>query len=789
MPALAMFVLVGVLTGLWLPIPGGIYPAWCMIIMGSLLWWLGGLKLLLGVIAFTSAAIACHDYRARILVDELAGQDILVTGIVSDFPRRTEQGWVLQLDIRQDYTLVPQPERIQLSIFADTPQPQAGELWQLKVRLKPPFGFINRAGFDRAMRLLVHRTHAAGYVRPSPLNKKLRGVSPEAGILMFRAYLRGHLESLLADSQMLPLILGITVGARDLISGSQWHLFRVTGTSHLMAISGLHIGMIALAIWYASFLPAWIAGVLGWTLSTRYFPCCLAAAGSTGYAMLAGFTIPTIRALIMVLVVLILSSSHRPVNRIWVLSFTLIVVTLSDPLAVLSASFWLSFVAVALLFVFLRPSSSGEGMKRGYCIYVFRRISQMIKAQLILGCGLVLPMCLFFSQVSLIAPVANLIAVPVFTILVLPAALTGVMLSLVATPVALASLQFAVRSLEVLLQFLQWLSQSSLSIWHAGPASIGFLLLTGVGCLLLLLPQPMKAPWVGLLLIVFGVGVNQGNQPARVTVNVMDVGQGLAVLIQIPGHTLLYDTGPSWPGGDAGLQVVVPVLQRLGIEKIDLLVISHSDNDHLGGAASVIEAIDIARIAGPPELTLTGKNITLCKTGIQWNWEGVIFEFIHPRTHNGWSDNNASCVLQLSVAQHSLLLTGDIEATAEIVLLGRDELEPADLVIAPHHGSVTSSSQALVNYLSPTYVVFPVGYKNRWGFPAPKIVQRWENAGTCGLTTSTTGALEFVYKQDRGFVLTQITAASWRRPWAVRLLSLPDCIQSVATVNGTSTGL
>jgi competence protein ComEC len=787
MPALAMFALVGVLAGLWLPTAGITPLAWGLTLCGPLIWWLGGTKPLIAMIAFVIASIACHDYRALILADQLAGQDILVTGRVSNFPRQTARGQVLQLDIRRNYSAGRLPQRIQLTIYGQTPQPQVGELWQLKVRLKPPFGFVNPGGFDRSVRFLVRGVHATGYVRSSSLNKKLQSISFDSGVLLVRAHLRKRLELLLDNSEMLPLVLGITVGARDLISDSQWSLFRTTGTSHLMAISGLHIGMIAVALWRIGLLPAWIASAFGVVLNTRQFAYLLSAGGSAGYAMLAGFTIPTIRALTMVLVVLILSTYQRHINHLWILGFALLTVVLSDPLAVLSAGFWLSFAAVALLFICLTPCGEQTGQTRYK--YLLRRISQMLRAQWVLGFGLALPMCLFFGQVSLTAPIANLIAVPVFTLFVLPAALVGTMLSLTATPLAAAVLQIAVVSLELLVKFLQWLSYPALSVWETGPASTGFLLLTGMGCLLLLLPRPLAAPLAGLLFIALGISVNHGARPAKVTVRLLDVGQGLAVLIQTPGHVLLYDAGPGWSGGDAGRQVVVPVLRHLGIGKIDLMVISHADNDHLGGAESVVNTIDVDEITGPPRLSLAKQSITTCLSGRRWNWDGVLFEIIHPRTHVGWSDNNASCVLQVTIDGHSLLLAGDVEAVAEIVLLGRGDLVPADIVIAPHHGSATSSTDALVNYLSPSYVIFATGYMNRWGFPSPEIVQRWGKSGACGLATSTTGALEFAYIQDRGFLLTHVAAASWNRPWPVRLSNIPACIQPVATINGTYTGL
>jgi competence protein ComEC len=733
--------------------------------------------------------MACHDYRAHIPHDEIVGNDILIRGVVSDFPRATARGIRLQLDVSRDDTLVNFPRHLELQIFGDTPHPQVGELWQLKVRLKPPFGFVNPGGFDRTLKYLAKNIHATGYIRTSAMNRRLDVISFDQGALALRTNLRGRLETLLAESDMLPLLLGITVGARDQITAAHWNLFRATGTTHLMAISGLHIGMIAMSMWCVGLLPAWFAGVFGMSLDSRRLAGWLAAGSSFVYALLAGFTLPTVRALTMVLVVFTLSGCHRYVNRLAVLGFALLMVVLADPLAVLLAGFWLSFAAVTLLFLCFTQQASSEQTVFNPGQYLLHKARQALRAQWVLGCGLALPLCLFFGQVSLVAPLANLVAVPIFTFFILPAALTGVMLSLVSIPVANGVLQIAIISLNGLMEFLQLLQHSPLSVWEIGSLTPGFIFTTSMGCLLLLLPRPLTAPLTGMLVIVLGFSLNQPERPVRVTVRVFDVGQGLAALIQTPGHNLLYDAGPAWPGGDAGQQIIIPALRRLGITQLDALVISHADNDHRGGAASVVDAVDVIDFYGPPGLQLAQRNAIPCKTGISWQWNEAWFEIVHPRTHRGWSDNNASCVLQITVDGHRLLLAGDIEAAAETVLLGRDGLLPANVVIAPHHGSNSSSTQTLVDYLAPEYVVYAVGFMNRWGFPSHEVMRRWESSGACGLAISATGALKFEHGISGGFRLTEVAAASWLRPWPVRLLNTPECVQSATTVKGTSRGL
>jgi competence protein ComEC len=789
MPALALFALVGVLTGLWLPASGSLISVWTVCLAGPLICWFAGAKLVVAMLGFVCAGMACQAYQAKILHPELAGKDIVLTGVVSDFPRATTRGLGLQFDVRTDDASGRLPTRVALRIFGDTPRPQVGELWQLKVRLKPPFGFVNPGGYDRSLKYLAKNIHATGYVRSSVINQRLAAISLNQGALALRAKLRGRLESLLGESEMLPLLLGLTVGARDRITTAHWDLFRSTGTSHLMAISGLHIGMIALSMWFLGLLPAWLAGMVGITLNSRRLAGWLAATGALLYALLAGFTLPTMRALTMLLLVFILSSQHRYVSRPAILAFALLMAVLTNPVAVLLPGFWLSFAAVTLLFLCIAQQPSGEQAVFSLRLYLLQRTQQALRAQWVLGWGLALPACLFFGQVSLIAPLANLIAVPVFTFFILPAALAGSVLTLLTLPVATEVLQVAISGLSGLVKFLELLQHSPLSTWEIGRLSPAFLVATSVGALLLLLPRPFTAPYAGMTFIALGIALNQPERNAGVSVRILDVGQGLAVLVQTPDHNLLYDAGPAWLGGDVGQSVIIPALQRLGIKKLDALVISHADNDHSGGAASVVGVMDVIDIYGPPDLRVAQRNATTCESGMRWQWNEARFEIVHPRTHAGWSGNNASCVLQVSIGDHNLLLVGDIEAAAEAVLLARGDLLPADLVIAPHHGSKSSSTPALVDALSATYVIYAVGFMNRWGFPSPEVRQRWESSGACGLAIPATGALEFKFVPGRGFLLTDLAAASWLRPWAIRQPHTPACIQAVATVKGTSSGL
>jgi competence protein ComEC len=779
MPALALFALVGIITGLWIQPPAGLYLSLLLLFGGIAVWWLVGPGPCMLVVGYVLAGLSCHDYLARNIVTGLAGQDLLITGQVVSFPKQAGAGQLFLFDTETRGLPEYLPARVQLRTYAGLPQLQLGEFWQLHVRLKPPNGSVNRGVYDRQVWLLAAGIQAVGYVRNGPGNVRLHPQPERGHVHKTRSDIRTEIEKLAGDSAMLPFILGITVGARDLLQDAHWQILRNTGTNHLLAISGLHIAMVSMGLWYAGIFLVWVLTMCGLHKINHLPAHLLVVGGAFTYSMLAGFSLPTLRALSMVMLVLLHIVCQRMQDRFAVLACALLGVVMWQPLSVLSPGFWLSFTAVALLFLSVtrqtvEPESDGIFSRS----IILTGIAGLLRTQWILGVGLAIPMCLFFGQLSLVAPLANLIAVPLFTFVILPASLAGVLLGTVLPEIAEICFLLATAGLQLLISMLEWLSAIPFSSMKGVLRSPLVLIPALLAIIMLLLPRPLFRPVAAGVMLCLSLGLNSTQEPAILRVRVIDVGQGLAVLVRTKGHLLLYDTGPAWPGGNAGAQMVIPVLNRMGVQRIDLLVVSHADNDHRGGMYSLLEAVDVGTLIAPPEVVRNIQQGIECRRSLHWTWDGVDFRVLHPRDRVGWSDNNASCVLQVSIGEHSMLLPGDIEAEAEQVLLSRADLIPAELVVAPHHGSRTSSSNALVRFLQPVYVVFTTGFMNRWGFPAGSVTDRWKASGACLLNTAQTGELTFEFVENHGFQLKSSAADNWLRPWPVRIVSVAECKQA-----------
>ncbi|MCW8827380.1 MAG: DNA internalization-related competence protein ComEC/Rec2, partial [Gammaproteobacteria bacterium] len=450
------------------------------------------------------------------------------------------------------------------------------------------------------------------------------------------------------------------------------------------------------------------------------------------YAALAGFSIPTQRALLMLMIAFGAIVLQRPVRPLQLLSFALLMVLLLDPFASLSVGFWLSFAAVALIFAEL---NGGEG----------NRLTRYGKLQWLLFLGLAPLLILFFGRVSLIAPVANLVAVPWVSLWVVPLTLLGVVALPISQALAGMLLTLASYGMSGLTELLSWLDSLvaplnliPASDWLLVPAAIGLAItlfyrhrLRGVG-LLGLLP----------LLLISPPALKEGE--ARLTL--LDVGQGLSVVVETRDHTLLFDTGASYLSGfNFGEAVVAPYLRHRGIERVDSLIISHGDNDHIGGARSLREKIDIGRIITSVPTMVHWADPEICSAGDSWHWNGVNFEMLHPQSLAlPFSENDLSCVLKISSHDQSVLLTGDIEAVAERLLIEQyGERLSATILIAPHHGSKTSSTQPFIDMVSPEWVLFPVGYRNRYHFPHPSVVERYRKSGANLLNSFSEGAISF----------------------------------------------
>lgn len=689
------------------------------------------------IIGFFWAAWRAGLALTPMLDKAVESQTVLVEGVVLESPVRSSSDILrLQLDAGRMNTGSGWQEfrtRVRLSWYETRMQPQPGERWQLAVRLKRPHGFANPGGFDYERWLFTQRIRAIGYVREDDRNRMLSAVRP-GGINAVRTRLQSTMERLQLAMPGMAMIRALTIGDRSGISTADWNILRNTGTSHLMAISGLHISLAAgMLFWLVRFLWAH-AGRLAEMIPARKAAAPLAVAGALCYAVLAGFGIPARRALIMVTVVMFAVVFNRRASLTRALCLAALVTLLIDPLSVLSAGWWLSFWAVSLI-AYLAAGRHGRQGFAGRWIYI----------HVLLALGMLPVLLVFFQSASLVAPLANVVAVPWVGMLVVPLALLGSVVGLLHASAGEFLLLAAAGLLEPVRFWLDWLAGVPLSTWQQHQP-VAWTLLPGIpGLLLLLLPRGIPGRWLGLLLLlpVFFVQP-QGPGRGEVRLTLLDVGQGLATVVQTRQHVLVYDAGPRFSESfDTGAAVVVPYLRSQGIPTIDSLIVSHGDNDHIGGVASLLSAYHVGRILSSVPGKIPRATAEPCIRGQHWEWDGVKFSLLHPESASPGSGNNTSCVLKIDVpGERGILLTGDIERKAEALLLrGQDSELDAAVLVVPHHGSNTSSSPEFLAQVHPVVALIPAGYLNRYGFPKQAVIRRYAENGTKWYQTGLAGAI------------------------------------------------
>ena len=680
---------------------------------------------------------------------------------------------------------------IKLSWYYDYPVVRAGDKWQLRVRLKPPASLRNPGGFDAVAWNLVKGVHARGYVRKAELATRLDS-DKHFSLSAIRHQAATRLQRLSSDDRYLGLLQALTVGVKSEVSDAQWDLLRDTGTAHLMAISGLHVGLMAgWAMLLGKFLADVLVRLARWrsasasVVDTRPFALAASLICATGYAALAGFELPTQRAILMLSVWLIASLRFRflPPLAGWCLA--LVVVLSITPLNLLSAGFWLSFGTVAILFYLHsghqhKPKAAETSRWRA----MLATGQSLGRSHVLLGVVLLPVSAWFFQSGSLIAPLANVIAVPWVAMVSVPLGLLTLLLSSFSDTAAYPFVLMSEGSLHLLIIFLDWLHgsiSSAVVLTLPGPLS---LILVLVGLIVMLAPRGPGLRLLAVPLFLPAVMYNTGVRGAAgFEVHVLDVGQGLAALVYAGPETLLFDTGGKVSSQLSMFEaVVVPYLHASGRRRIDTLVISHGDEDHAFGVKDVLRHFPDAHVyaSQPGDLPIEQK-ATMCVAGAHWSTGNVEFAFLHPAESDGGGKNNRSCVLMIYSGKSRVLLTGDIEAAAERSLLqrlGSIDSFPITMMTAPHHGSNTSSSQAFVDTFRPQYVVFPAGQRNRYGFPKSNVQLRYKQAGSEALITGREGALSFVFDNEGLSRPPDTWWASHRRFW--HGIVNPDCWQQIA---------
>jgi competence protein ComEC len=503
-----------------------------------------------------------------------------------------------------------------------------------------------------------------------------------------------------------------------------------------MSISGLHVTMVA-SLFAA--LVHWLwrrSSALMLALPARKASALAMFLAAFAYCLIAGFAVPAQRTVYMVGVVALALWANRISSVSRVLCFALLVVLLLDPWAVLAPGFWLSFGAVAvILFV-----ATGR-LRPGHSLVEWGRIQWAITLALA-------PLLLvWFQQMSLVSPLANAVAIPLVSLVVTPLALAGSVL-----PFDFI-LQLAHAAMAAQMWLLEWCAALPAAVWQQHAPAAWSVALALAGIVWLLLPRGVPARWLGLplMLPMFAV-VPPGPASGALWVTVLDVGQGLAIFVQTEQHALLYDAGPAYaPEADSGSRVILPFLRASGIARLDAMVVSHDDNDHSGGAASVLSGLPVGVLysslsASHPALLVAPAYRLPCAAGQGWDWDGVRFDMLHPTAGSyanaGIKSNDRSCVLKISSVHGTVLLTGDIEARSEQELLQRSpQVLRADVLVVPHQGSRTSSTEDFIAAVQPRSVVFPVGYRNRFGHPKEEVVERYRASGAQMLRTDSAGAV------------------------------------------------
>lgn len=679
---------------------------------------------------FTWASVGAQWALNDRLPAELDGETRWVEGRVVGLPQNSDG--VVRFELADALSRHEKlPPLMRLAWYGGPPV-NSGERWRLAVKLKRAGGLLNPDAFDYEAWLLAQRIGATGTIKDGQRLSEARWA--------WRDSIRQRLLEVDAQGRagaLAALVLGDGSG----LSREDWQILQDTGTVHLLVISGQHIGLLA-AVMYM--LVAGLARFGLWPLRWPWLPwaCALAFAAALGYGLLAGFDVPVQRACVMVGLVLLWRLRFRHLGAWWPLLLAFNAVLLLDPLASLRPGFWLSFTAVAVLIFTFGGRLGG-----------WRWWQTWTRAQWLIAIGLCPVLLALNLPISLSGPLANLLAVPWVSLVVLPPALLGTLM-LPVPHVGEGLLWLAGGLIDALFRALaviagQW------PAWTAAAVPGWVWLLGSLGAVLLLLPRgvPMRPlGWPLLLLLV--VPPRERLDAGLADIWQLDVGQGLAILIRTRHYALLYDAGPRFGDFDLGERVVLPALRKLNVEKLDLMLLSHADADHAGGALAITRGLTVDQvISGDPAGLPAQLSAEACASGQQWQWDGVRFQLWQ------WLDahdsNQRSCVLQIEANGERLLLAGDIDTHAERVLLDSPLAVPTQWLQAPHHGSRSSSSMALLNVLKPESVLISRGHGNSFGHPHPTVLARYRKQG-----------LRIYDSAEQGAIHLQL--GRFKPPWTMR---------------------
>ena len=739
-----------------------------------------------GALSFSITGARALLFQAQSLDPALEGVDLQLIGVVSSMPQWHSDGLrfgfqveqVLPLAERHSFNL---PDQLSLGWYSRShegesstlPEVQAGERWQLPVRLQRPHGLVNPGGFDTELWLWEQGVRATGHVRDNaqsgaPVRLAATWQYP---VEQWRQHIRSMIVRTLKEPRYSGQTAALLLGDQAAISQHDWEVFRLTGIAHLMSISGLHITLWA---WVARWLVSRV-----WRLSDAWgkswclwYPAPLAGwwggvVFALAYSVFSGWGIPAQRTVVMLLAAcwLRVNAWRWPLLEQWLLAA--VVVCLWDPWALLQAGFWLSFVAVGMLFLMpvspTPPTANTQAapVQHGWR-KLWRAVGHLLREQGFITLGLAPLTLLLFQQVSVVGLLVNLYAIPWVTFVVTPLAFAGVLWS--------PLWQGCSWSLQCLMATLEPLHDLPWAVWQAAAPPVGWVLLGLVGGAVFI-SQTSRWRRAAGMAMVLPVFVWHAPRPPHGVAQLVfaDIGQGNAVLVRTAQHSLLFDTGPRFGvDSDAGQRVLLPLLQTLD-ERLDGVVLSHQDSDHTGGALAVHKQHPHAQWwSSITQSHWLSHRLPLqrCQAGQAWTWDGVQFDFIHPLASDydkPMSPNARSCVLRIRAQAQTVLLTADIEAMQEHALVQRWGAGlQADILLVPHHGSKTSSTEGFIDAVQPRWALLQHGYRNRYGHPAPVVVQRYFTRNIRLLDSPHCGAMHWRSDQAQEVVCQRVLD---RRYW------------------------
>ena len=720
---------------------------------------------------FAYAGARAHVRLADFLPFADEGRDVIVTGVVSSLPVKLERGVRFEFDVESHRVEshgadVAVPRRLLLGWYAAGEPVRPGERWRFEVRLRRPHGAMNPGGFDFEAWMLERNLRASGYVRTPAARppERLQSMvwSPGIAVERARAWLRDRLLPHLQSERYGGVVLALVLGDQRAIADTDWTLFNRTGITHLVSISGLHITMIA----------ALAGGMTGafwrrspWLLRRAPVQTAAIVAGVAAallYALLAGWGIPAQRTVLMLVCVAAAWTARARVTPGVALALAAAAVCVFDPWAVTAAGFWLSFGAVAAIIWVVQGRPRRDGSLAMNAVVTATRI------QIAVTLALVPATVVLFQQISVVAPLANAIAIPLISWIVTPLALVGA--GIAALPDALwplASFFLGIAS-RVFAGLAAVLAAVSAPSWAAvavpaPPWWVTAFALAGVAWLLA--PPGWPARGLGAIALVpLFVWPVERPLAGGLWITALDVGQGSAVVLETREHAWLYDTGPRYSqDSDAGERVILPFLRSRGIQSLDGVVVSHLDLDHSGGAASLLRGVDVRRrvsSVAPGHASLGGADVERCVAGMTMESGDMSLRVLHPPDvdyERRLPTNAMSCVVLARVGGVAVLLTGDLPARGETELILREPELRANWMMAPHHGSHSSSSEMLLESVAPAVAIAQAGYRNRFGHPDPRVVARYAARGIELIRTDHAGAAQWRYAPGES-----VEFRSWR---------------------------